>query len=254
MRRYDLVCFDMDGTLTDIRSSWRWIHECLGVDNEPAYRAFVNGEIDEPEFMRRDIRLWMDAMPGISRGDLIRMFQTMPLVEGIQETVACLRDNGMACVIVSGGIDLAAEMLANEFGFDGYVADGVETDADGRLTGEGVKRLDLRDKGIEVRRIIGEYYTTRERTVSIGNSFTDIPMFENSGLSIAFNPVDEYTAEAADHVVESPNIADVLDFIIGDERSGNAVPDPFGVVRPHRLRSEPARVEIYRPGHSGRHG
>ena len=78
-----------------------------------------------------------------------------------------------------------------------------------------------RDKGINVRGYIEKYFTTPERTVSIGNSYTDIPMFQNSGLSIAFNPTDEYTSEAATHTVNSDNIADVLDFIIGDgeERS-----------------------------------
>ena len=221
MRKYDLVCFDMDGTLTTVRSSWRWIHDYMGVDNEPSYQAFINGEIDENEFMRRDIHLWMENKPGITIGDIAHIFQTMPLIGGIQETVACLKDNGIACVIVSGGIDIAAKMLTDEFGFDEYIADSLETDSEGRLTGEGIRNLNLRDKGINVRGYIEKYFTTPERTVSIGNSYTDIPMFQNSGLSIAFNPTDEYTSEAATHTVNSDNIADVLDFIIGDgkERS-----------------------------------
>ncbi len=217
MRDYDLVCFDMDGTLTTVRSSWRWVHDCFGVDNEPAYQAFINGEIDESEFMRRDIRLWMSAKPGVTISDIAKIFQTIPLIDGIQETVACLEDNGIRCVIVSGGIDLAAKMLADEFGFDDYIADSLCSDGDGRLTGDGIRNLDLRDKGINVRQFIEKYGTTKERTVSIGNSFTDIPMFKNSGLSIAFNPTDPYTSEAADHTVESGNIADVLDLILGDE-------------------------------------
>lgn len=91
-RAYDLICFDMDGTLTDVRSSWKWIHDCVGVDSEPNYRAFINGEIDESEFMRRDIALWKSVNPGICTRDLIGMFQTMPLIDGIQETVAALED------------------------------------------------------------------------------------------------------------------------------------------------------------------
>ncbi|MDO5852926.1 MAG: HAD-IB family phosphatase [Thermoplasmata archaeon] len=217
MRKYDLVCFDMDGTLTTVRSSWRWVHDCFEVDNEPAYQAFINGEIDEAEFMRRDIRLWMDKQPGVRIGDIARTFQTMPLIGGIQETIACLNENGIDSVIVSGGIDLAARMLCNEFGFSDCIADEICCDDDGVLTGEGIQHLDLRDKGINVRQFIERYGTTKERTVSIGNSFTDIPMFENSGLSIAFNPTDEYTSEAADHTVFSDNIADVLDFIICDD-------------------------------------
>ena len=215
-RAYDLVCFDMDGTLTAVRSSWKWIHDCLGVDSEPNYRAYVNQEIDEDEFMRRDIALWTAVKPDVNVRDLAHMFQSIPLYEGIQETVATLEDCGMHCVIVSGGIDIAAKMLANEFGFEDAVADALATDADGRLTGEGIKIVDLADKGVWVREFQKRYNTTPERTVSIGNSFTDIPMFRNSGMSIAFN-ADEYTDGFATHTVKSNNIADVLDYLIPDD-------------------------------------
>ncbi|MGN0098182.1 MAG: HAD family hydrolase [Candidatus Methanomethylophilaceae archaeon] len=214
MRKYDLVCFDMDGTLTKLRSSWCWVHSCFEVDNEPAYQAFCNGEIDEPEFMRRDIALWTNKKPDVTIRDIAVLFRDMPLIDGIQETIACLKANGIRTVIISGGINLAAEMLAREFGFDDYIADEILAYDDGRLTGEGKMNVDLRDKGINVRQYIEKYGTTMERTVSVGNSFTDIPMFKNSGMSIAFNPTDPYTQEAATHTVFSENIADILDFIM----------------------------------------
>ncbi len=217
MRRYDLACFDMDGTLTNVRSSWKWVHDCFEVDSEPNYEAFVNGEIDELEFMRRDIGLWKAKKPDVGLRDIAKTFQTMPLVEGIQETVACLRAQGIACIILSGGIDLAAKMLADEFGFDGYVADTLCADENGLLTGEGKQNIDLHNKGEKVKEYIERYHTTKERTISIGNSFTDISMFNESGLSIAFNPQDPYTSEAADHTVVSKNIADILDLIIYDD-------------------------------------
>jgi len=140
----------------------------------------------------------------------------MPLIGGIQETIACLRENGLACVIISGGVDLASKMIAEEFGFDDHVANRICNKPDGSLTGEGEIVVDLKDKGIKVREFIAKYGTTAERTVSIGNSYTDIPMFRNSGMSIAFNPTDEYTSDAATHVLRTDNIADVLDLIITD--------------------------------------
>jgi len=219
MRKYDLVCFDMDGVLTKLRSSWCWVHECFGVNNEPAYQAYCNGEIDESEFMRRDIALWTAKNPDVTIGEITRLFQDMPLIGGIQETVACLKANGIRSVIVSGGIDKAALLIKNEFGFDDFQADEICTNPDGTLTGEGRLVVDLRDKGVNVRGFIEKYGTTKERTVSIGNSFTDIPMFKNSGMSIAFNPTDPYTSDAATHTVVSDNIADVLDYILDDEES-----------------------------------
>ncbi|MGE0015230.1 MAG: HAD family hydrolase [Candidatus Methanomethylophilaceae archaeon] len=212
---YELVCFDMDGTLTTQRSSWGWVHNVYEVDNRESYDAFCSGEIDEPEFMRRDIALWKEADPDVTVDKIARIFRTMPLTDGIQETVATLKSEGMRCVIISGGIDIAAKMIADEFGFDAYIADSLEVCDGGHLTGEGIMNVDLRDKGINVREFQKKYGTDRARTVSIGNSFTDIGMFRNSGLSIAFNPIDEMTAEAADAVVRSDNISDVLDVIFG---------------------------------------
>jgi phosphoserine phosphatase len=215
-RRYDLVVFDMDGTLTKLRSSWCWIHENLGVDNEPAYRAYLNGEIDQLEFMRRDIGLWLGVRGDLGITDVYRMFRDMPLVDGIQETVAALRYNGMRSVIVSGGVDLAAKMLAREFGFDDYAADGLGAHPDGRLTGEGILHVDLADKGATVREFMKKYGTFPDRTVSIGNSYTDISMFKVSGLSIAFNATDPWTEEAATHSVRGDNISAVLEHILDE--------------------------------------
>lgn len=217
MQKYDLVCFDMDGVLTKLRSSWCWVHQCFDVDNEPAYQAYCNGEIDESEFMRRDIGLWIAKKPDVTIDEITKLFQDMPLIGGIQETIACLKANGIRSVIVSGGIDKAALMIKEEFGFDDFAADEICTNPDGTLTGEGSLVVDLRDKGINVRHFIEKYGTTPERTVSIGNSYTDIPMFKNTGMSIAFNPTDHYTSDAATYTVVSENIADVLDYILGEE-------------------------------------
>ena len=216
--KYDLVCFDMDGTLTAVKSTWSWVHDCLGTDNSEGYEAFVNQRISEEEFRNTDIGMWKKARPDIGRKDLIGFFQRIPLVEGIQETVTALNDRGMTCVIVSGGVDLAAEMIANEFGFSDWVCDKIEIAEDGSLAGSR-KVVDLFDKGSWVREFCRKYDTVPERTVSIGNSFSDTSMFKITGLSIAFNPVDEYTASAAQHVIRSGNISDVLDIVFGKSQT-----------------------------------
>jgi len=216
-RHYDLVVFDMDGVLTRDRSSWTFVHDMMGVSNEHNLKAFIEGKIDENEFIKSDIALWHGVDPDISLRKIARFFRELRLIDGIQETVACLHYNNIKCVICSGGIDLAAKMISDEYGFDEYAAVTLLTDENGRLTGKAIKGANLSDKGVSVREFIKKYNTTPERTVSIGNSFTDIKMFESTGLSIAFNPEDDMTRNAADHVVESKNIADVLDYIIPSE-------------------------------------
>ena len=213
-RKYDLVIFDMDGTLTSVRSSWWYILNELGADNEEARTAFVNGEIDEQEFMRRDLAQWMAAKPDITMGDVIKMIRNLPLISGIQETVATLHYEDIKCAICSGGLSCAAKMIADEFGFDAYLADDLETDENGRLTGEGIANVDLRDKGASAKKLMERFGATKERTIAVGDSFGDISMFDVTGMSIAVNPKDmEITGARADHVVFTDNLSDILDII-----------------------------------------
>ena len=109
----------------------------------------------------------------------------------------------------------AAKMIAEEFGFDDYIADDIEADENGYLTGNGIMNLDLSDKGATAKEFMEKYHAKPERTISIGNSFGDVSMFKVSGLSIAFNPLDmEITGASADHVIVSRNISDILDVIL----------------------------------------
>jgi len=61
-----LVVFDMDGVLADVESSWVYVHRHFGVNNDHSLFAYLRGEIDDLEFIRRDINLWKQKDPGIT--------------------------------------------------------------------------------------------------------------------------------------------------------------------------------------------
>jgi phosphoserine phosphatase len=60
-----LVVFDMDGVIADVGSSWVHVHESFGVNNDHSLRAYLRGEINDVEFIQRDIKLWKDKDPAI---------------------------------------------------------------------------------------------------------------------------------------------------------------------------------------------
>jgi phosphoserine phosphatase len=200
----------MDGVLVDYASSWTWVHEHFKVDNEASLVAYIEGRIDDREFMRRDIKQWMHKKEDLCLGDIDEILRSVPIIAGIGPTIDALHAEGMRCVIVSGGLDMAAQRIAQTYGFDGYLANSLDCDARGRLTGEGVLRVELTNKRKALDRFQTQFGVPAERTVAIGNSFVDVSMFAASGLSIAFNPIDEFVEKNADVVLHSQDLGAIL--------------------------------------------
>jgi phosphoserine phosphatase len=220
----ELVCFDMDGVLIDVGSSWVMVHKHFGVQNEASLRAYLNGEFDDGEFIRRDAALWLRLKPKIRREDLEAIFHVPPLMPGVERTVEGLRAAGIEMAIVSGGVDVMAENVARRLGIPRVAANGFVYDADGHLTGEGVVRTPLNDKAAPVVRFAAELGVPLERVLCIGNSLPDVSMFEVAGRSIAFHPEDDYTRQHATWTIEKGPLDQVLPLILGRPPGGPPAP------------------------------
>jgi phosphoserine phosphatase len=208
-----LVVFDMDGVLVDVGSSWVHVHRHFRVDNELSLQAYLRGEIDDMEFIRRDVALWIARDPTLTMERLRQILSTAPLMKGAKETVETLRKNGTRTAIVSAGIDLLAERVAIELKMDMFFANGFVADCEGRLTGEGILNVRLDGKDQKVQMLTDMYGLDKSDVVSVGNSRYDIPMFDASGLGIAFCPEDDDTLERADRVVHEKDLRRILDII-----------------------------------------
>ncbi len=208
-----LVVFDMDGVLADVESSWVHVHRHFGVNNDHSLYAYLRGEIDDLEFIRRDIGLWKAKDPTVDRPAISRILARVPTMPGARETMARLREMGARSAIVSAGIDLLAERLAEELGMDAQVANGLRHDSAGRLTGEGVLRVRLMDKGDAVADMIERFGAAKEDVVAVGNSRYDVSMFRMAGKGIAFRPMDDEVGRSARAVVSQKDLTGILEHI-----------------------------------------
>ncbi len=210
----DLVCFDMDGVLIDVGSSWVMVHKHFGVQNEASLRGYLNGEFDDREFIRRDAALWLRLKPKIRRSDFEAIFRVPPLMAGVERTIETLKAEGIEVAIVSGGVDVMAHNVAQRLGIEHVAANGFVYDADGHITGEGVVRTPLNDKAAPVVRFAKELGIPLERVLCVGNSLPDVSMFDVAGRSIAFHPEDDYTRNHATWTIEDGPLDQILPLVL----------------------------------------
>ena len=209
-----LVAFDMDGTLVDVASSWRVVHDHFGDRNDEGLRRFLANEIDDHEFIRMDVRVWWKHAPHLALRDLTGILDRVPLMPGAAELLGRLRARGVRTAIVSGGLDLLAYRIGRELGVDDVLANGLHVRPDGRLTGDGIVRVPIHGKEGVLERLQRELGVLPKETASVGNSEIDVGLFRRSRVGVAFLPEDEAVRSAATAVVTERDlrkVADVLD-------------------------------------------
>jgi phosphoserine phosphatase len=205
-----LIVFDLDGVLVDTVSSWVWVHTYYGVNNDASYEKYMRHEIDDDEFMRSDISLWLKKQKRIHICEIQKILDSVPIMPGFELTIKALNYLDIQIAIVSSGLDPLAQRVGRLGGITHILANGLRTDKNGYLTGEGILKVKLRAKGKPVEQLVTSMGVEPESTIAVGNGETDIPMFHASGLGIAFNPIDDQPAQNADVVIYKKNLTEIL--------------------------------------------
>ncbi len=212
--KFDLVAFDLDGVLADYESSWVWMHKHFITNNDTSLEAYNRGEIDDQEFMRRDIALWLTKAKPLHSSKIEEILQDIPTMKGAQQTIQKLKDAGTEVVMVSAGLRQLAERIAKETGIEHIMVNDLELDKEGYLTGEGILEVTLNNKGKHLNDLLIKLNVPPERCAAVGNSSIDITMFNLVKLGIAFNPADEEVKRAAQIVIEERDLTRTLEHLI----------------------------------------
>ncbi|MEM4699635.1 MAG: HAD-IB family phosphatase [Candidatus Nezhaarchaeales archaeon] len=200
-----LAAFDVDGTLTAVKDSWRYYHEALGTWGQASLNAqrFFNREISYEEWAELDVALWR----GLPLERLAELARGIPWRGGAHR-VAELKRRGYSLYALTTGLSLLARRAVEELGFDGYLANEVEVEG-GALTGGVVVRVAYGGKGEALRRLREELGA--EAVVAVGDGRSDLEMFAEADVAIAVEP-DAEAAYAADLVAGS--LEDAVDFLL----------------------------------------
>jgi phosphoserine phosphatase len=197
-----LVCFDVDGTLVPGTSSCAWVAAVLGHEAElvAAEAAYDAGLMTNQEASVIDARGWA----GHTEAEIGARLESLPLVEGIAETVAWCHERGLRPILTTLAWTPVGKLLAARFGFAAYCGPVPAVEA-GRYTGDVAEHLDEYGK----RDFALAQGIAPEWCVAVGDSRSDLPLFAAVGMSIGFNASAAARAVAT-HVVDSGDLRAIV--------------------------------------------
>jgi phosphoserine phosphatase len=205
-----LAIFDLDGTLKQARDPYVFLHTRLGT-LEASQSFFADGfagKIGYADWLRLDAALWK----GIPVATIQDHFLENPYLPGAAETVRALKARGVRLALVSTGIQIHAEMVAEELGFERVVANIIFA-RDGVVSGETLVGVPEGGKGDVVNMLMVEFGTAPQECLAVGDTRSDADMFSRVGVSIAVCPNHESARQAATLVLEQPDLTPIVPWL-----------------------------------------
>lgn len=162
-------------------------------------------------------------LKGLGYAQLLNAAKAMEFADGAAETIAELRRRGYAVGIVSDGYDFVARQAAAELGADFSIANELEF-SDAVATGEvKVPSVFARTgqsicghnfcKSNVMLSLCGQRAIALENVVAVGDSEYDACMVRYAGIGVAFCPTSDVLRLAADRVIETRDLRQLLSFV-----------------------------------------
>ena len=216
-RPYDLVCFDVDGTLVRHPTGkviWEVLNRRFTGDdtvNEERHRWYRERRITYPQWVELDVQGWIDA--GATRAEIIDSVREFERFDGAHETLWELKRRGVRLAIISGTLDIVIDTLFPEHPFDDVYSNRLDFDEHGVLVGWQATPFDLEGKPVALRELSERHEVALERAAFVGDGANDVPMVGVAGCVVAFNPRSRDLERLATHVIREPNLSRLLELI-----------------------------------------
>jgi phosphoserine phosphatase len=191
MRPYDLICFDVDGTLV-VHPEGKIVWEILnrrfaGTDeiNLARFHDYRAGVITYAEWVALDVGEWLRAKA--TREQILESINGLRLVGGARETLHELKRRGYKLAVVSGTLDIVLETLLPDHPFDDVFTNRLSFDDDGLLVGWTATEYDVSGKALALREIAAREKIPLDRCAYVGDAVNDLDIAREAGFAVAFN-------------------------------------------------------------------
>lgn len=190
LRRDLVVVFDLDGVLVPIKSSWEYLHSYFGIQDD-VYRMvnvelFYKGIITYDEWMRRDLKL-LTSKGCIERDEVLKAFNALTLNDGAEELCSYLHNLGVKTAIVSGGIDMLAELVGSKLGITTIYANKLLFDNNGCLLPYGIEVVNPLRKDEVIYKLTALFGIPSKHFMYVGDTDWDVSAFKVVGYPVIFN-------------------------------------------------------------------
>ena len=92
VQKIKMVAFDLDGVLLDTGSSWVTVHRHFKTNNNAGLEHFLEGKLNDEEFIKWDVSLWLDKDPELNINTIKRILYDVPMIPGTIETIEKLKE------------------------------------------------------------------------------------------------------------------------------------------------------------------
>ena len=198
MSKIKLVVFDMDGTLLQARSCWAQIHDHFGTDNSDMLKLYVENKISDQAFVRADINTWEEkSNVKVDEKYVNSILDKIEPIDGAEELVAGLHNNGIETIFLTGGIQFLANKWAKQWNMKKPLANDLIDGEDGHLMVH--VNASGHAKGPVMDKLLKKMKLSKENVAAVGDTVVDLPLFERAGLSIAVNTNQKEVFENANY-------------------------------------------------------
>ncbi len=179
-----LVAFDMDSTLVSIETLNEFASsQNLKQEVSQITEQAMLGKIDYNDSFKKRIKL----LKGVSVDLINQLANQLTLNSGVDTFLCHLNKEKLKKAIISGGLKQFGSILHSHYHFDYMFLNEIDIQ-DNKISGTVSKEIVNTERKAEIlSQLIINEKLKKEETVSIGDGANDVLMFNQSGLSIAFN-------------------------------------------------------------------
>jgi HAD superfamily phosphoserine phosphatase-like hydrolase len=200
MEKTKLICFDVDGTIIENKSSFASLTKGLGCDVAKAvsiYRAVAEEEMPISEGEKAVTKIYRQS-GNANKKFIRRVFEDMELKKDAQELLPYLKAEGWKIYLVSGGLDMFVRMIASRIGVDGfYFNSALKFGFFGDLKAIRYGGNEGLAKARQIKELAKKHSIDVKEMFFVGDSDNDYHAFVETGHGIAVKPFSEKLDKAA---------------------------------------------------------